>query len=101
MSAGYSGFSVVLEREHLDVNVRKDYNLLWAFRRVCRARWGLRLKLVQWLYVGIVRPAISFASVVWWPGCQTASAKKKLSKVQRLAFLGIMGAIHTISTGAK
>jgi hypothetical protein len=31
----------------------------------------------------------------------TASAMKKLSKVQRLACLGIMGAIRTTPTGAK
>ena len=31
----------------------------------------------------------------WWPGCQTANAKKRLSKVQRLACLEITGAIRT------
>ena len=61
--------------------------------------WGLRPKVVHWLYVAIVQPTISFASLVWWPGCQTASAKK-LSKVQRLACLGIIGAIRTTPTGA-
>jgi hypothetical protein len=63
-------------------------------------RWGLGPKVVHWLYVAIVRPTISFASVVWWPGCQTASTKKKLSKVQRLACLGITGALRTTPTGA-
>jgi hypothetical protein len=62
--------------------------------------WGLRPKVVHWLYVAIVRPTISFASLVWWPGCQTASTKSKLSKVQRLACLGITGAFRTIPTGA-
>jgi len=45
--------------------------------------WGLRLKVVYWLYVSIIRPSISFASFVWWPGCQMAGAKKSLSRVQR------------------
>jgi hypothetical protein len=61
--------------------------------------WGLRPKVAHWLYVAIIRPTISFASLVWWPGRQTASAKK-LSKVQRLACLGITGAICTTPTGA-
>jgi len=43
---------------------------------------------------------ITFASLVWWPGCQTASAKKKLSRVQRLACLGIMGVMRTLPTSA-
>ena len=46
------------------------------------ARWGLKPEVVHWLYVAIVRPTISFAYLVWWRGCQTASAKKRLSKVQ-------------------
>ena len=86
-------------REHVKVKVRKAHNLLWACRRAYGAVWGLRPKLVHWLYVAIVQPTISFASLVWWPGCQTASAKKKLSRV-RLACLGITGAIRMTLTGA-
>jgi hypothetical protein len=68
-------------REHVEVKVRMTLNLLWACRRACGAGWGLRPKVVHWLYVAIVRPTISFESFVWCHGCQTASAKKKLSKV--------------------
>jgi hypothetical protein len=88
-------------KEHLEVKVRKVHNLLWACRRASRMGWGLGPKLVQWLYVTIVCPTISFASLVWWPGCQTtARTKNKLSKVQRLACLGITGALRTTPTGA-
>ena len=84
----------------MDVKTRKAHNLLWACKRAFRARWGLKPKVIHWLYVAIVRPTISFASIVWWPGCRKASAKKKLSKLQRLACLGITGAIRTTPTGA-
>jgi hypothetical protein len=87
-------------KEHVEVKVRKAHNLLWACRRACGMGWCLRPKVVHWLYITIVRPSISFASLVWWPGCQTASTKNKLSKVQRLACLRITGALHTTSTGA-
>jgi len=87
-------------REHVEVKVRKAHNLLWACRRAFGAGWAPRPKAVHWLYVAIVRPTLTFASLVWWHGCQTASAKKKLSKVQRLACLGITGAIRTTPTGA-
>jgi hypothetical protein len=82
------------------VKVRKAHNLLWACRRACGARWGLRPKVVHWLYVTIIQPTISFASLAWCSGCQTASAKKKLSRVKRLACLGITGAIRMTPTGA-
>jgi hypothetical protein len=47
------------------------------------------------LTVAIVRPTISVASLVWWPGCQTASSKKQQSKVKRVTCLGITGGIRT------
>ena len=84
----------------MDVKTRKIHNLLCACRRACGTRWGLRPKMVHWLYVAIVRPTSSFASLVWRPGSQSDSAKKKLSKVQRLACLGITEAIRTTPTGA-
>jgi len=86
-------------KEHVEVKMRKAHNLLWACRRAFGAGWGLGPKVVHWLYVTIVRPTLTFASLVWWPGCQTASTKKQLSKVQRLACLGITGVIHMTPTG--
>jgi len=62
--------------------------------------WVLGPKVVYLLYVDVVRPTISYASLVWWPGCQTASTKNKLSKVQRLTCLGITGDFCTTPTGA-
>ena len=87
-------------REHVGVKARKAHSLLWACRRTCGARWGQRPKVVHQLYFAIVWLTVSFASLVLWPGCQTASAKKKLSKVQRLACLGITGPIRTTPTSA-
>jgi len=83
-------------REHVDVNVRKAHNLLWACRRAFGVTWGL----TPWLYISLIRPSITFTSLVWWPGSQTASAKKGLSRIQRLACLGITGAIRITLTGA-
>jgi hypothetical protein len=86
-------------REHGDVKMRKAHNLLWACRRACGVRWGLKPKVVHWLYVAIVQLTTSFASLVWWSGCQTASAKKRISKVQTMACLGITRAIHMTPIG--
>jgi hypothetical protein len=61
---------------------------------------GMGPRVVRWLYVTIIQSMVTFASLIWWPGCQTATAKRKLSKVQRLVCLGITGAIRTTPTGA-
>jgi hypothetical protein len=42
----------------------------------CGAMWGLRHTVVHWLHVSIIWLSITFASLVWYPGCQTASAQK-------------------------
>jgi hypothetical protein len=89
-----------LEAAHGCVKVRKAHNLLWACRRAYGVTWGLRPRVAHWLYVPIIRLSITFASLVWWPGCQMASAKKKLSRVQRLACLGITEAMCTTPTNA-
>jgi len=62
--------------------------------------WGLKPSAVHWLYVAVIRPSVNFASLVWWPGCQTACAKRKLSRVQRSACSGITGAMRTIPINA-
>ena len=103
VSVNYLG--VVLDsrlplREHVDVKMRKDHNLLWACRRACGATWGLRPKVVHWLYVSDILPSITFASLVLWPGCQKTTSKKRLSKIKRLVCLGIMGAMRTTPTSA-
>jgi len=102
MSVKYLGVildSQLTGREHMDVRVRKAHNLLWACRRAYGVTWDLGPRVVHWLYVSSIRASITFASFVWWPGCQTASAKKKL-RVKRLACLGIIGAMHTTPTNA-
>ena len=85
-------------RKHMDAKVRKAQNLLWACRRAYGRAWGLEPTEVHWMYV--IRPSVTYASLVWWPGCQTASAMKTLSKIQRLACLGITGAVRTTPTRA-
>ena len=80
----------------MDVKVRKAHSLLWGCIRAYGVTWGLR----PWLYVSIIRPSITFASLVQWPGCQMASVKKRPSKIQKLACLGITGAIRVTPTGA-
>jgi hypothetical protein len=63
-----------------------------------RQEVGLRPRVVHWLYTSVVRPSIVYASLVWWLGCETARAKRLLGTIQRLACLGITGAMRITPT---
>ena len=84
----------------MEIKVRKAHNSMWACRRACGGVWGLGPRMVHWLYVSVIRPSVTFISLVCWPSCQTVSAKNKLSRIQRLACLGITGVLHTTPTHA-
>lgn len=76
-------------------NVKKACNSSWACRRCFSVLWGRKPKVLFWLYVSIIRP-----STTWRPGCETASAKKRLSRIQRLACAGVTRAMRTTPAGA-
>lgn len=81
--------------EHLEHVVNKATTALWACRRVIGGKWGLKPRIVHWIYLAVVRPKVSYASLVWWPKTKTKTAQRVLAKLQRLATLSITGAIRS------
>jgi hypothetical protein len=53
--------------------------------------WGLKLRVVYWIYTAAVRPIVTYLTTVWWPGVKLKSSKAELSK--RMACLGSTGAL--------
>jgi hypothetical protein len=82
LSWGSPGFSADLEVA-CGCKSKEGSQFLCACRRANGVTWGLRHKVVHWLYVSIIMPSIPFASLVWGPSCQMASAKKRISRVKR------------------
>ncbi|KAF6214378.1 hypothetical protein GE061_009118 [Apolygus lucorum] len=62
--------------------------------------WGLKPRMIQWLYTAIIRPIVSYAALVWWPKTNQTAVQRTLNKVQRQACLGITGAMPTYPTAA-
>ena len=68
--------------------------------RIASQRWGLTPKMTNYIYIAIIRPMLSYAAVVWWQRSNLGSSKVLLNHVQRLACLGITGALRTTPTAA-
>jgi hypothetical protein len=52
------------------------------------------------IYTVVVRPIVTYAATVWWSRIKYGTSKAELSKLQRMACLGITGAIRTVPTTA-
>lgn len=83
---------------HMEKTIIRAKNCMHACRRVVGKNWGITPKTTHWIYTGIVRPMISYASVVWWPKVAQTTVEAKLEGVQRLAGLGITGAMSSTPT---
>jgi len=100
VSVKYRGLilgSRVTWREHVDVNVRKAENLLWACRRAYGGAWCLGPRVVHWLYVchQAVRHLCILSVVARLSDSQCQEETKQNSKI---GCLGITGAARTTPT---
>jgi ribonuclease HI len=61
-------------------------------------RWGLKPKMMRWLYLSVIRPMITYAAYVWWPRTEQTTAQAELTKIQRIACLAVTGATRSAPT---
>ncbi|XP_062714697.1 uncharacterized protein LOC134291220 [Aedes albopictus] len=85
---------------HLEQVIGKATNALWISKKTFGKKWGLKPKMIYWIYTAIVRPRVTYASLIWWPKTNEKLAQKKLEKLQRLAGLSITGAMRSTPTKA-
>ena len=62
--------------------------------------WGLKPRIVYWIYTSIVRPILTYAAFVWWTKTTQRAVQRLLSRIQRLAILAITGCRRTTPTVA-
>jgi hypothetical protein len=61
---------------------------------------GLKQKVIYWIYIAVVRPTVTYTAIIWWPRVKLKTSQAELCKLQRVACLGITGAIRTAATAA-
>jgi hypothetical protein len=69
-------------KAHLKNRMRKACIAYWQCRLAVGKTWGLSPKVVAWLYTSVVRPILSYASLVWWRRVELKNAQKSLSHLQ-------------------
>jgi len=52
--------------QHLQKIIRKAQTTFAVVRRSCGKKWGLRPKMVHWLYTRVIRSSIFHGALVWW-----------------------------------
>jgi ribonuclease HI len=81
--------------KHLDYVISKAIRAFWACKRMVGTNWGLKPKIIHWLYSQIVLPMLTHGSVIWWEKSQQVTSIKKLSSLQRIASLVITGSFRS------
>ena len=87
-SAKYLG--VILDRklnfkEHVQTKSNKAKRFLMNVRNAMGKLWGPNVKSSRWIYTAMVRPIVTYGSIVW--GHKAESLAKPLHRLQRLALL--------------
>jgi hypothetical protein len=53
-------------KEHVKQRTSKAYSSSWVCHRTLGKTWGLKPKIVKWLYTDVVQPMLMHVVVVYW-----------------------------------
>lgn len=85
---------------HLETTHAKALRAMWACKSLFGRKWGLQPKMIYWCYRTIILPIVTYGATVWWTKTLQLKAQVMLQKIQRLACLGITGAMRTCPTAS-
>ena len=87
-------------KPHINRITRKAATALMQCRQIVGKTWGIKRSVMKWIYTAMIRPSMSYACVSWASGLNKKYLVRKLTKVQRLAFLMISSAFPGTPAGA-
>ncbi|MCP3666940.1 MAG: hypothetical protein GY696_31350 [Gammaproteobacteria bacterium] len=85
---------------HVEQKCKKAIAAFWQCRRAVGRTWGLSPRITHWIYTAVIRPMIVYGAVVWWVRGALVTVRGQLGRVQRMACLGITGAMRSTPTAA-
>lgn len=87
-------------KEHIKERIRKATNIFWQCRCAFGKTWGLKPKVVLWLYTAIIRPILCYGSHLWYHKAELNCVKQDIEHVQRMILVGVTGVMKTTPTKA-
>ena len=84
--------------EHVK-NITKKANMTMSHcRKMLGKTWGLSPKVCRWMYISLVRPILSYGSIVWLKSTVQKSLIQRIERVQRKGCLSILNAMRSTPT---
>ena len=74
-------------RQHIEEKIAAARKALILARNAFSKTWGPQPRKTKWLYTGVIRPALTYGSIIWHKAVDNAAVKEKLQRLQRLALL--------------
>ena len=68
---------------HINDKITKAKRFLQGVAAITRNNWGPKPKLMRWAYLGVVRPMLCYAAMIW--GHRAPESVAKLRRVNRMA----------------
>lgn len=76
-------------KQHIEGTIKDCKRALMSTSNIIKTMWGPRPSLSKWLYTGIIRPKLLYAAIVWGHKVNTATIKRSLTSLNRLALCTI------------
>jgi hypothetical protein len=71
---------------HIDNRIRKASIAYWQCHRAIGKTWGLKPKVVYWIYTSVIRPMLIYAALVWWKRTHLTTVKKQFGHIQQITY---------------
>lgn len=96
---------VMLDRKlnwktHIEYIAKKFLAGYWLCKRTLGQTWGLRPKMVKWIYKAVLLPRLTYGSLVWWPRSNLVTAKGLLDRLQSMMLRCVTGSTRTTPRAA-
>jgi hypothetical protein len=87
-------------KRNVEERMKKGMNAYYACKKMFGKKWGLQPYIIHWMYTAIIRPIVTYGALIWWEAMEKELNRKNLTKVQRLAALGITGVKNNTAQAA-